>query len=699
MLMQLLAEFWNILQQSAVFILLGFLFAAGLHVVMSRTRWADWLQSLSTKSVLLAAAIAAPLPLCSCSVIPAAVSLRKRGASKGAVLSFLISAPETNVESITFTWGLLGPVFAIFRPIAGLITAFTAGIVENFFERRFPTGEPAAIEGADAGAACCGTAPAPATTDAACCGGHGAPGAAADHAGCGAGDALAVAEQRATWRDGMRHAFVDVFDGVVGWMLFGVAVAAVINVLVPGYVINAVFGPPLQAMLVMLAIGIPLYVCAEASTPIAAALILQGVNPGAALVFLLAGPATNIGSLFVLSRHLGRRTMVIYLTTIAIVAVAMAFVLNWLFVISGVKVEEHVLSTPLVPGVLKTGGAVLFLVLAVVSAVRLRADRRLASWLDAWSPVRVTPPRMTWTLVVAALAAYVLSGFVIVEPGQVGMIKRFGRVVQAEVGPGLHWAGPYPVGSVDRIDTRKVYRLELGAASAALNAQDLPEDDRAWVLLGDENFANIKCAAHWHMAPGQARAFAYGAEDREKLVACAVRAALRQVLGQASIDTVFTTDQAQVADAVHRQAQTILDSHGCGIALVSFDFLDLHAPPQVHESFRDVASALEDSVTRRNQALARQAEIAPLARGTRDKLVGAARADAVRVSAEAEGEADAFLATVAAYREYPELTRTRALFEMYDRILPGRTKFIRPVSPGLQLDLRFGGEKRDAGAP
>jgi len=694
MFTQLLAEFWKILEQSAFFILLGFLFAAGLHVVMSRTRWAQWLESLSTKSVLLAAAIAAPLPLCSCSVIPAAVSLRKRGASKGAVLSFLISAPETNVESITFTWGLLGPVFALFRPVAGLITAFSAGILENFFERRFPSAPVAAEEGeAAAEATCCGTAPSAGST---CCGGAAGDAAGEADSCCAHDHDLMAPDERVSWRDGMRHAFVDVFDGVVGWMLFGVAVAAVINVLVPGYVINAVFGPPLQAMLVMLAIGIPLYVCAEASTPIAAALILQGVNPGAALVFLLAGPATNIGSLFVLSRHLGRRTMVIYLTTIAVVAVLMALVLNWLFVISGVRVEEQVLSTPLVPSVFKTVGAVLFLILTVFSAARLRVDRRLAAALDGILPVRVTPGRLTFGLVVVVVAAYVLSGFVMVEPGQVGMIKRFGRVVTAEAPPGLHWAGPYPIGSIDRIDTRRVYRLELGGRGGIVPASDDDAEDRAWVLLGDENIANIKCAAHWHMAPGAVRAFAYGAADRETLVASAVRAALRRVLGGANIDTVFTTEQVDLADAILRDAQHTLDVNGCGIELVDFNFLDLHAPPQVHESFRDVASALEDRATRRNQALARQAEIKPLAYGTHDKLVGAAQADSLRTTAEASGEADAFLDTLAAYREYPALTRMRAVFEMYDRILPGRRKFIRPNEPNVQLDLRFGGEKKGA---
>lgn len=686
-LMQLAAEFWMVLRESAVYILFGFLFAAALHVVMDRTHWGDWLKSLNARSVFLAAVIASPLPLCSCSVIPAAVSLRKRGASKGSVLSFLISAPETNVESITLTWGLLGPVFAIMRPVAGLVTAFTAGLLENFLERRYPS-TPIESGAAAAGHACCasdpsaGSAPTAGTTD--CC----AP-----------AEGATPSPTRLRWRDGMRHAFVDVFDDVVGWMIFGVLVAAIINVVIPGYVINAVFGPPLQAMLVMLAIGIPLYVCAEGSTPIAAALVLQGVNPGAALVFLLAGPATNIGSLFVLKSQLGRRTVTVYLATIAVVAVVMGLLLDWICGVRGLDLSKRALAEPIVPLWLKSLGAAAFLLLAVASAIRMNVYARLARLLDRILPVRVTPPRLTVALVVAALLGYVASGFVAIQPGQVGMIKLFGRVVAADAQPGLHYAPPYPFGSLDRVDTEALRRVELGTRAAASppvpgmsTSVSGPEDpDRTWVLLGDENFANIKCAAHWRMRPGQSRAFAYGAADPARLVEVAVRAALRSELGDASIDTVLTTDQDARAADIHQRIQQALDRCASGIEVVAFHFLDLHAPPEVHEAFRDVASALEDRVTRRNQALTRKAEIEPLALGDRDKTIRAAQADLIRATSEAAGEADAFRAVLAAYLEYPELTRDRLILEMYDRVLPGRRKFIRPSQPNLELDLRFGG--------
>jgi regulator of protease activity HflC (stomatin/prohibitin superfamily) len=496
----------------------------------------------------------------------------------------------------------------------------------------------------------------------------------------------------------MRHAFVDIFDDVVGWMLLGVFVAAAIQVAVPGFLIESVFGPPLQAMLIMLVIGIPLYVCAEASTPIAAALIVQGVSPGAAFVFLLAGPATNIGAVGLLSRQLGRRTVVIYLATIAAVSVIFGLLLDWVFGLRGVNLSERALAEPFLPAWIKHGGAALFVLLTVFSMIRLRAYQRFAGLLDRALPMRVTPSRLTVTLIVVAMVAWFASGLAAVQPGQVGMIKQFGRVVAADVPPGLHYVWPYPIGSLDRIETREVHRLELGVSSTAQTAEDA-EDDRSWVLLGDENIANIKCAAHWRMAAGQSRAFAYSTFDRELLVASAVRTALRGVLGGANIDTVFTTEQVSLSEKIHREAQHILDRSDCGIELVAFAFLDLHAPPQVHEAFRDVASALEDRATRRNQALTRQAEIEPLARGTREKLIRAARGDGLRLLGEAAGEADAFRDTLAAYEEFPYITRARMTFEMYDRILPGRRKFIRPASEHLQLDLRFrGGRTAGEGA-
>jgi len=657
---QLAIEAWKILEESAAFILLGFLIAGVLHVIMARTRWADWLRGLRARTVFLASAVGLPLPLCSCSVLPAAVSLRRQGASKGATISFLISTPETSVQSVLLTYALIGPIMAIYRPVAALVTALTAGLVDNFAEKRWPAEpEPAAQQ-----------------ENASCC--HHDEHADHDHG-------HSPEPMKIGWRDGMRHAFVDIYDDVVGWMLLGVAVAAVIQVLVPGFVLDAVFGPPIQAMLVMLVIGVPLYVCAEASTPIAAALILQGVNPGAALVFLLAGPATNIGSIGLLTRQLGKRTVAIYLTCIAIVSVAMGVLLNWFFDTRAIDISARALSEPLLPPWLKTIGAVVFVLLALGSVKRLDLFGKLVRGLDRWLPVHVTSARFVTAIVLIAMAIYMSAGFVRIEPGQMGIIKRFGAMVGDPAGPGLHYHWPYPFGSVDRVDTQSVRRLVLGARSGE---EDFDPDESS-MLLGDENIANIKSVIKWHMAPEKVISFAYAAADRQALVRDAARASMREVLASAEIDTVFTTAQHDLAMRIGRRIQDRLDDYDCGIRLISFDFLDLHAPAEVHDAFRDVASALEDKLTQRNRALARKAKIIPLAKGTRQRNILDARSYEHRIVGQATGEASRFTHRYEAYCDYPQETRTRVMFDMYDRVLPGLRKCIRPSTGNLELDLRF----------
>jgi len=687
MLNQLIHEGWVVLRESAAFILLGFLIAAGLHALLGKTNWARFLKGVKARTVVLASAIGLPLPLCSCSVLPAAISLRKQGAGKGATLSFLISTPETSVQSVLLTYALLGPVMAIYRPVAACVTALIAGLAENFFEKRYPADAPAGAD--ESVASCCGDKPADSkgvapdvANDIAC--GH-------DHAGPSHGGG-----ETSWWRGALRHAFVDIYDDVVGWMLLGVVVAAVIQVLIPGFILDAVFGPPIQAMLVMLVIGIPLYICAEASTPMAAALILKGVNPGAALVFLLAGPATNIGSIGLLVRQLGRRTVVIYLTSIAIVSVLMGLGLNMLFDARSIDITERAMAEPLLPGWFKTLGAIVFLLLAIGSIYRRRYISRFAGWLDRLLPVRVTSARLGVAALLLAVIGYASTGLFTVQPGQVGIVKHFGRIVDDNAQPGLHYMLPYPFGSVDRVDVRNVRRLVLGTAAGAEDA----DESESWVLLGDENIANIACAVQWKMAPDQAVRFAYATADAERLVQDAARGGLREALSGANIDTVFTTDQDDLAAGVASIAQSVLDRCESGIELVSFNFLDLHAPAEVHSAFRDVASALEDQSRFRNEALTQQARIIPLAEGAKHRDIRDAAAYLSRVVADAKGKSAGFLAQLESYNVYPELTRSRMLFETFDRVLPGLKKCIRPSEGNLMLDLRYDtGDKRPTREP
>jgi len=224
-------------------------------------------------------------------VLPAAASLQKQGANKGAISAFLISTPESGIDSIAITYALLDPIMTIVRPVAAFVTAISAGFLENFLHW-------------------------PSQRD------HGA-----GTAGRSVGSEIPEGRKKhsrqfltSIWR-GLRYAVIDVWGDIALWFYVGLAIAAVITVLVPDALMVNLLGGGLGSMLIMLAMGTPLYICATASTPIAAALILKGVSPGAALVFLLVGPATNITSLSVLYKLLGRKGTFRYLAVLSAAAV------------------------------------------------------------------------------------------------------------------------------------------------------------------------------------------------------------------------------------------------------------------------------------------------------------------------------------------------------------------------------------------
>ena len=250
-------------------------------------------------------------------MLPAAVSLRKQGANNGAITAFLISTPESGVDSISITYALLDPVMTVARPVVAFVTAAVAGITENFLGSNRNTTRMS-------------------------------PDLTCPVDGCCDGESCSPEEHRRhhTFGEklaaGMRFAVDDLWDDLAGWFMIGMILAGLITVLIPPDMLGRYMGAGLPAMLIMLAVGIPLYICATASTPIAAALILKGVSPGAALVFLLAGPATNIASLTVLTGVLGKRATAIYLTSIAVCAVGFGLIVDQVYASLGISAQAVV---------------------------------------------------------------------------------------------------------------------------------------------------------------------------------------------------------------------------------------------------------------------------------------------------------------------------------------------------------------------
>ncbi|MCW8916420.1 MAG: SO_0444 family Cu/Zn efflux transporter [Magnetovibrio sp.] len=274
---------WDLYLDAAPWLVFGVVLAGLLHALMPEGMLAKWLGGNGGASVVKAALVGAPLPLCSCGVIPAAIGLRKDGASKGATVSFLISTPETGPDSVAVSYALLGPFMAIMRPVAAIFSAIVSGLMTNVFVAGETDMKPQPEPELSCGS-CCSTP-------------------------------KSDKEDKTIWQrslGGLRYGFSDVLDDFALWLVIGLGLAGIMFVLIEPETLGA-YGSGIGAMLIMALVGVPIFVCATASTPIAAGLIAVGVSPGAALVFLLVGPATNIATIGVVARNLGARALMGYL--------------------------------------------------------------------------------------------------------------------------------------------------------------------------------------------------------------------------------------------------------------------------------------------------------------------------------------------------------------------------------------------------
>ena len=294
----ILAESWYLLAEMSPYLLIGFIFAGLLHIFFSVERIARHLGGMRFSAVLKATLFGIPLPLCSCGVIPAAATLRRSGASKGATLAFLISTPTSGVDSILATYSLLGPVFTVYRILASFVAGLLAGLGANIFDRRVDSIKEQAKNQA---CAVCGEE---ATVD-----GH-------------------THSFAARIRAMIAYSFGELVADIGKWVLIGTLIGGAISYFLPANLIGTYLSSSVLQMLLMLVLSIPLYICATGSLPIAAALILKGISPGAALVFLIAGPATNAVTVTVVSRTLGKRSLAIYLASIVVVSLGMGLLFD-----------------------------------------------------------------------------------------------------------------------------------------------------------------------------------------------------------------------------------------------------------------------------------------------------------------------------------------------------------------------------------
>ncbi len=282
-------DFVLILSEMAPFLLLGFFFAGILHAFIPRRRVEKYFNGSPLRSSILASLFGVPLPLCSCGVIPTGIAFYKNGASKGGTISFLISTPQTGVDSILATFSLLGLPFAVIRPIAALITGVTGGLITSRITRNENNEDiPPSVEVTS--------------------------------------ETLVRKAFKA-----LHYGFVLFVQDISKWLVIGLVLAAFISALIPENFFSLLNLPPIFQMLLILVISIPLYICATGSIPLAAVLMLKGISPGAAFVLLMAGPATNAATITMIAKVLGRRSLWAYLATIVVGALSFGLFIDYVF--------------------------------------------------------------------------------------------------------------------------------------------------------------------------------------------------------------------------------------------------------------------------------------------------------------------------------------------------------------------------------
>ena len=297
--MDIFNTFIMLLNEMSPYLLLGFLAAGILHSFVPQSLYAKHLAGSDWRSVVKAAMFGIPLPLCSCGVLPTAVSLRNNGASRAASTSFLIATPQTGVDSIAATYSLLGLAFAVIRPVAALATALVGGMLVAWVERGDV--DTSADTANSQHHCCCGDD----AGDDCCC-----------HDDCSCGEQPRATSLMGKVFEALRYGFIDMMKSIGRWLVIGLVVATLITVCVPDDFFAVFAQYPVLNMIVVLALSIPMYVCATGSIPIALSLMLKGLTPGAALVLLMAGPAANFASVLVINRAFGKRTTVAYLASI-----------------------------------------------------------------------------------------------------------------------------------------------------------------------------------------------------------------------------------------------------------------------------------------------------------------------------------------------------------------------------------------------
>lgn len=338
----LFKEIWILLNEMSPYLLFGFLVAGILHVFISQEKIYRHFSKNNFSSIIKASLFGIPLPLCSCGVIPVAAHLRKEGAGRGATLSFLTSTPTTGVDSIMATYGLLGPLFAVIRPVAALFSGVMVGSLSNLIDSDKKRRD---IKQDKFSCTICEI------------------------------DSPHKHSIMDKIRTIFHYGFVTLIKDVSKWLFIGIVVAGFISYFIPANWIEKYLGNSYYAYTLMILIAVPMYVCATGSIPIASSLIMKGLTPGAGLIFLIAGPATNAATLTFVTGKLGKRSAMIYLITIILTAFLFGLLVDYIWIQSDMNINLIKGAMKMIPPWISVSSSIVLTLLLFYSWIPVKKQK------------------------------------------------------------------------------------------------------------------------------------------------------------------------------------------------------------------------------------------------------------------------------------------------------------------------------------
>ena len=729
-----MANFFEFLYSSllllAPMLLLGLFLSGLIHVFISPRAVLRWLKDDSLKSVSTSAAVGVPIPLCSCSVVPVVAEMRRKGASRSSCMSFLITAPETGADSILVTNAFFGPIVAIIRPVISFLTAVVAGIfciglIRDDQDQKKGGDAPTCGHGHD----------------------HDHDHSHAHHKSLvpGSDDCyvspsilkkltlnwlkgitnIASKWRMATWvkpdfyrekintestasqessgheheldfkkiiKHIFRYGFVEVADDILFSLLVGLFLGALLFLVIPSDLMGHEYARWISYP-IMILVGIPLYICASATTPVAAALMARGFSPGAALIFLMTGPATNTATIAIIAGQFGKRFTTIYISVVIVVTAILGIIIDALLLYSGITIPVHLNASdsPTIQA-LQWGGTIL-LVALIIWRFRAGAFRtghqdllsNLRPWLTGWNkrwqlltrnrPVTgmfsIKTP-MGVALYIIMFICFLTSGFTVVPPGHMGYGRLFGKVYWKDLPPGLHYLAPRPFAQIDKWPVREV---------KSIMAQNSYE-----YVSGDLNLLTLSISMQYRVKDPYI--YYYQTTNPQQILQDVMRNHLRQFVSARSFDKLINIHRTELEKHMkdlfsfdhHLQANPLLRS----IELIKINLLNLSPVAEAMPAFREVSSAQEDRERIIINAQRFMVSLVPRAHGNAFYETEQAKGASFRKMITAKAEAQALSSVSDAMKTAPNVLRNMLWREKLETALTDNSKIIIPTSKSLE---------------